>query len=245
MNIDYKKPVSIYYQSDNRTSQERAHRFLLSAERNFVPSSSHVLCKELRYSWCDYRPKSESAKEFQWKINQFRNAREELAPSHSKIAYNHQFSDKIKATKCVNYFHVGERRGEKTFTELPRDVKSRNSFNAPAIQHNYRETQFTSTPGYYPLLDGLVSTTDLDFHKHREYVNTQTKLIPRIDLPFNANVAFFIPKINEIIKKSPMTKESQAENIRDTSKFTAPSYDRITITKVPYRGLESEFKGNF
>lgn len=239
MNTDYKEPI--FHQSDYRTSQSRAHRFLLSAERNLLQSNSHILCEELRNSWNDYRPKSESAKEFEWKINRNRNVREHLAMPHDRVHYTHQFSDKIKAMEIVKPIHNSR---ELAFQKLPREVKPRSSFNPPPVTHTWLENSFTNTPGYYKFLDGMLTTTDLDYHQHKNS-DAQTKLIPRVDLPFNSNVAFFIPKSHHLIKQNPMAKAYTAKNTRDILAFKAPSYDRITVTKVPYRGLESEMKANY
>lgn len=235
---DYKEPI--FHQSDYRTSQSRAHGFLLSAERNST-SNAPILCEELKNSWSDYRPKSESAKEFQWKINRNRNVRADLAMPHDRVRYNHQFTDKIKAMEKVKPMHNSM---ELAFTKLPREVIPRSSFNPPPIEHTWLENSFTSTPGYYKYLDGLLTTTDLDYHQHKNYSDARTELIPRVDLPFNSNVAFFVPK-SKLIKQNPITKVYAAQNIRDISSFTAPSFDRITITKVPYRGLESEMRANY
>jgi hypothetical protein len=241
MNTDYKKPI-IYQQSDYRTSQSRGHRFLLSSERNFIPIRSSAHPQNPRN---DYRPKSETAKEFQWKINQYRNFREELAPALDRVRYLHQFTDKIKASEIIKPLHPYEKFDKPTFCELPREVKLTPSIVSPPFNssHIWKQTQFTNTPGYYPLNDGLVSTTEINFHQHKNYSDAQTKLIKRVELPFNADVAHFIPK-SKIIVKYPMCRAS-AENIRDKAKFKTPTFDRITITKVPFRGLQSEKMEHF
>lgn len=245
MDADYKKPI-FYQQNDYRTSQSRVHRFLLSAERNFIPVRSHPMCDAIKNPRNDYRPMSESAKEFQWKINQYRNVREDLAPSSDRVRYIHQFSDKIKASEIVkplNYYRKRE-SDKPAFSELPRDVRLPPTFVPPPIEHTWRETHFTNTPGYYPFIDGLVSTTELDYRQHQNYEDSQTKLIPRVELPFNSDVAHFIPK-TKLITQYPMKRAYDADNIRDLSKFKAPTYDRITVTKVPYRGLKSEKMEHF
>lgn len=243
MNTDYKKPI-IYQQSDFRTSQSRGHRFILSSERNFIPIRSHPQCDKNPRN--EYRPLSETSKEFQWKINKYRNNREELAPALDRVRYIHQFTDKIKASEIIKplKYCSTSLNDKKTFCDLPRDVKLPPSFIPPQIEHVWKETYFTNTDGYYPLLDGLVSTTEIDFYPHKNYSDAQTKLIQRVELPFNADVAHFIPK-TKLIKEYPTCKAYSAENVRDVSKFIAPSYSRITITKVPYRGLKSEMMDQY
>lgn len=243
MNIDYKKPISKYTQNDYRTSQTRSYQFISSSDRHFVPSKAHILCEELKITSADYRPRSESAKEFQWKINRNRNIRANRSMTNNRVNYIHQFSDEIKATEPINLFKISA-SDKKEFMSLPKEVKFKNSFLPPQIEHAWRETYFTSTPGYYPLLDGLVSTTEIDYHRHKNYSDARTNLIPRVDLPFNSNVAFFTPK-SKLIKENPLTKIYKAQNTRDLMIFPTPSYDRITITKVPYRGLESEMQGSY
>lgn len=237
MNTDYKKPI-IYLQSDYRTSQSRGHRFLLSSERNFIPIRSHPLCDVIKNPRSDYRPKSESAKEFQWKINQYRNSREELAPALDRVRYIHQFSDKIKASEIIkplNYCGKLE-KDMLIFYDLPKDFKLTPPLIPPPIEYFWKETQFTNTPGYYPLLDGLVSTTEIDFHQHENYTDARTKLIPRVELPFNSSNTHY-PLCDRKISNAGIT--------RDVSKFKTPTFDRITITRVPYRGLKSEKMEHF
>lgn len=243
MNTDFKKPI-MYQQSDFRTSQSRGHRFILSSERNFIPIRMHPQYD--KNSRNEYRPMSETSKEFQWKINKYRNNREQLAPALDRVRYIHQFTDKVKASEIIKplkYCKKSENHG-KTFCDLPRDVKLTSSFTPPPIEHVWNETHFTNTDGYYPLLDGLVSTTEIDFHQHKNYSDAQTKLIQRVELPYNADVAHFIPK-SKLIKEYPTCKAYNAESVRDVSKFKAPCYDRITVTKVPFRGLKSEMMDQF
>src|SRR5690349_8770602 len=119
---DYGDPI-IYQKSDYRTANARAHRFLLSNEKNFVPSNSHILCSELRKSWSDYRPQSESSKEFSWKINSKRFHREDLAMSAPSVHYLHQFTDKVKAKGVVIplTYHKTQSTDVPAFTRFPRE----------------------------------------------------------------------------------------------------------------------------
>ncbi|KAG5671240.1 hypothetical protein PVAND_001449 [Polypedilum vanderplanki] len=247
MNTDYKKPI-LYHQSDYRTSSSRAHRFLLSAERKFIPGNAHLLCSELKNSWSEYRPKSETTREFQWKINPNRNFREEFAAPIGRVHYLHQFTDKIKTAdviKPLDYFRSRSSDGG-PFTNLPKSIKYPSGIESDLkkVEHIWRETHFTDTPGYYPMLDNLVSTTELDFHKHKNYSSAQTNLIVQKELPFNANVAFFTPK-SKLIKEYPLCKKYDSKIVRDISKFPTPDFDRITLMRTKCREMKSEMASKF
>lgn len=247
MNIDYKKPT-IYHKSDYRTSSSRAHCFVLPSERVFVPKNAHILCSELKNTWTDYRPKSESQKQYLWKINSNRNFREEFAAPIDRVRYLHQFTDKIKAAnviKPLDYFRSRWSDSD-AFSSLPRDVKLPVPIESDfvPIEHVWKEEHFTNSPGYTPYLDHLVSTTSFDFHPHKSYVNAQTNLIVQKEMPFNANVAFFIPK-SHLIKENPLCKKYDAKITRDISKFPTPSYDRITLMRTKCRERKSEMASNF
>lgn len=244
---DYGDPV-IYQKSDYRTANNRAHRFTLSAEKKFVPTKSHVLCEELKSNRDSYRPKSESSKEFSWKINSSRFHREDLAQAAPTVRHNHQFTDKIKTAGAIVPLNLYKSRFTDIppFTNLPREPKI-STFKQPNIEHNLKETHFTNTEGYFPHADPLVSTTQLDFCPHLNYATARTNLIVRKDLPFNSDVAFFIPE-SKLIKQYPLRQQYSNENVRDISRFIHPSFDRIVTNKLKFVknfGLTSEMSSNY
>ena len=245
MDVDYLQPT-IYHQSDYRTSSSRAHRFKLSNERNFIPLKSHSLCSELKNSRADYRPVSESTKEYPWKINPSRNFRAELAAPIEKVRYIHQFTDKMKADKLIKPLNLYKSRAgdSDAFTSLPREIKLPTTVHPPTIQHFSRETFHTNTAGYYPYLDNLVSTTELDFHKHKNYETAKTNLIAQKELPFNSKVAFFTPK-TKLIAQYPMYRKYDAKMLCDNSKFTTKVYDRITLMRTRCREVKSEMASSY
>lgn len=231
---DYGDPV-IYQNPDYRTANAIAHRFCQPQEKNFVPARSHILCEELKTAWSDYRPRSESSKEFSWKINPNRNHREDLAPALSGVQYLHQFSDKVKANGPI--FPIKNYKNRFTFdASLPREPKIV-TVEPPKIQQIWKETHFTDTDGYFPFADKLLSTTELDFHLHSNYSTARTNLIVRNKPPFNCDEAFFIPK-SKLLNENPLHEKYLNLNMRDVAKFTPPSYDRI----IPNR---SRFVKNF
>ena len=234
---DYGAPV-IYQKPDYRTSQNRAHHFTLSVEKQFVPSKTHVLCADLKNSWNDYRPKSESSNEFSWKINRYRHHREDLAPSSSVVRYNHNFTDKIKVKGVVVPLNLyrSSLTDFPALTKLPREPKIVVT-KQPKINYDWKETHFTETTGYFPHSDCLISTTHLDFHPHENYGTARTNLIVRSERPFNADVAAFIPN-SKLVGQNPLRNEYNNEIVRDISRVIPPSFDRI----VPNR---SKFVKNF
>lgn len=244
---DYGDPI-IYQKSDYRTSNARAHRFILSTEKNFVPSKSHVLCNELSRSWTDYRPQSESAKEFSWKINSKRFHHEDLAMLAPTVRYLHQFTDKMKSNGVVIPLQHCKTQSTDipAFTRMPREPIM-SIVHAPKVEYKYKETHLTNTEGYFSNADPLVSTTTLDFHPHPNYATARTNLIVRKELPFNSDVAFFIPK-SKLINENPMRKKYSNENMRDVSKFIHPSFDRIIPNRcnfVKNFGLTTEMSSNY
>jgi hypothetical protein len=224
---DYGNPV-IYQKSDYRTSQSRAHHFTLSAGRKFVPAKVHVLCDDLKNSWNDYRPKSETFKEFSWKINGKRNHREDLAPPLTSVRYNRNFTDRVKIKAAViplNYYRSSF-TDVPPFTSLPREPE---------------------TAGYFPYADCLLSTTQLDFYPHPNYGTARTNLIVRKELPFNSDVASFIPN-SKLINKNPLRNEYSNLITRDVSHLIPPAYDRIVPNRskfVKNFGLTSEMSSNY
>lgn len=244
---DYGHPI-IYQKSDYRTSNARAHRFTLSAEKNFVPSKSHNLCAELKSVWTDYRPRSESAKEFSWKINSQRSHREELAPVSTTVRYTNQFTDKVKVSAAV----VSLNKYKTQYSDAPPFTAISHKPNLtivdpPKIEYAFRETHFTNTEGYFPHADTLVSTTELDYRPHSNYATARTNLIVRKEPPINSEVAFFIPK-TKIIKENPLRNKYANKHLRDVAKFVAPSFDRIVPRKssfVKNFGLTSEMSSNY
>jgi hypothetical protein len=42
-----------------------------------------------------------------------------------------------------------------------------------------------------------------------------------------------------------MCKKYDAKIVRDISKFSTPTYDRITLLRANYRGLQSEMAANY
>lgn len=244
---DYGDPI-LYEKSDYRTATARAHRFTLSAEKKFVPRGSHTLCRELNSGWSDYRPKSESSKQFTWKINSQRNHHEALAPSLSSVGYNHSFTDKVKASGVViplNYYRS-------RFTDVPPFISvphkpSVTALKQPKIEYICRETHTTDTEGYFPMVDTLVSTTSLDFKPHPNYATAKTNLILKKKLPFNSDVAFFVPE-SKLIKEYPLRNQYSNENMRDVALFIPPSYDRIVSNRsnfVSNFGLTSEMSSSY
>jgi hypothetical protein len=244
---DYGNPI-IYQKSDYRTSNNRAHRFTFSAEKHFVPSKAHVLCEDLKNTWNDYRPKSESSKEFSWKINAKRNHREDLAPSSSSVCHLHNFTDKVKTKGAVFPLNLYKSRFTDVppFVSLPREPKVVVA-DQPKIEYRWRETHFTDTAGYFPHTDLLLSTTQIDFHPHSNYATARTNLIVHKELSFNADVASFIPK-SKLIKQYPLRDEYNNMNTRDVSRFIPPSFDRIIpnrSTFVKNFGLSTEMTSSF
>lgn len=245
MNVDYLEPT-IYYHNDYRTSSSRAHRFKLSTDRNFIPSNAHTLCRELKNTQFDYRPRSETTKEFQWKINPSRNFCEELAAPSGRIQYLHQFTDKIKSDKLVKPLNLYKSRAGDliAFPNLPREIKQRLHVEPPPIEHVWRETFPDNTTGYYPYLDHSISTTQFDFHKHKDYVTAKTNLIVQKELPFNAKSAYFIPR-TKLIMGNPFCKKYDAKILRDDCKFPTKSYNRITLMRTKCRDIKSEMSSNY
>jgi hypothetical protein len=249
MNTDYKKPEA-YHQSDYRTSSSRVHRFALSTDRNFIPNNTH-LCSEQKNSLShQHRPRSETTREYQWKVNSNRSFREEFAPPINRVHYLHQFTDKIKAVgvnKQLDFFRSRWSDEDGSFTMMPKDVRYPIGIEGilQPTEHICRETHLTSTAGVYPLLDGLVSTTELDFHKHKTYSSSQTNLIVQKELPFNAAVAFFTPNSRKIIKEFPLCKKYDAKIVRDISKFPTADFDRITLMRTKCREMKTEMASNY
>lgn len=245
MDIDYKKPI-LNTQCDYRTSASRAHSFKLSFDRNFIPLNAHKLCHELKKSVADYRPKSETTKEFQWKINPERKFREEFSAPVERVQYNHQFTDKMKAGKLIKPLSLYQSRAGDTvaFPDLPRDIKFPAAVYPPPIEHIWKESYPQNTSGYYPHLDYAVSTTNFDFHPHKDYKNAQTNLIVQKELPFNANVAFFKPN-TKLIKEYPLHRKYDSEHLRDVSKFPTRTFDRITLLRTRCRMMNSETLSSF
>lgn len=222
-----------------QTSSARAHRLSVSSERHFVSNKNHILCNELKNSACnDYRPKSESSKEFSWKINSSRYHREELAPVSSSIRYIHRFSNQVTPSdKC------------KTVSDcsLPRTLFTTESISKPKIVHSCKETHFTNTEGYFPLADPLVSTTEIDYRLHSNYATARTNNIVRKESPFNSDAALFTLK-SKLINDYPMRDRYRNLNLRDDSKFSQPSFDRIVPNRmqfVKYFGMSSEMSSNY
>ena len=241
---DYGDPI-IYQKSDYRTSNARAHRFCRSVEKHFVPLKTHKLCEELTKGWSDYRPKSESSKEFTWKINPHRNHREELAPSLTSVHYNHQFSDKVKAAAPIIPLNSFKSREAFQFP-LPREPKIV-VIEPPKIEYQWKETHFTDTDGYFPHADMLVSTTELDYHLHPNYASAKTNLIVRKELPFNSEVAFFIPN-SKLLNEYPLRDKYQSMHLKDVAKFPCPSYDRIVPNRAKFVknfGLTTEMSSSY
>lgn len=238
--IDYGNPV-IYQKPDYRTSTSRGHRHLLNPERIFVPLKSQVLCQELQNDFNNYQPISHSAKEFQWKINTRRNIREDLAPSLNSVRYLHQFSDKVKGSvpiKSAKCYPLS--------TKLPPESKL-TDIAPPQIEHQWRETHYTNTDGYFPHADPLLSTTKLDYHPHSNYGTARTNLIVRKDFHFNINTAHFVPN-SKILKQFPMFQQYDSKIIRDVSKFKHAAFDRIVPRKfdfIPNNAFTTETSSNF
>jgi hypothetical protein len=245
METDYLQPT-IYHQSDYRTSSYRAHHFKLSPDRNFIPSNAHILCNELKRSQANYQPRSETVKEFQWKINPSRNFREEFAAPIERVRYIHQYTDKIKANALVKSLKLYKSKAGdcEAFPNLPRSVKQSIPVEPPRIDHLWRETFPTGSAGYYPHLDYSVSTTEFDFYKHKNYETARTNLIAQKELPFNSKVAFFIPK-TKLIAENPFCGKYDAKHLRDISKFPTHSYDRITFMRTNCRPMRSETSSSF
>lgn len=241
---DYGDPI-IYQTPDYRTSNARAHRFCRSVEKHFVPSNCHVLCEELKSGWSDYRPKSESSKEFSWKVNSNRNHREDLAPSSSTVRYLHQFGDKVKTAAPIH--PLNDCKTRYTFDiSLPREPKII-AVEPPKIEQLWKETHFTDTDGYFPHADTLLSTTELDFHLHPDYPTARTNLIVRQELPFNSDTAFYIPN-SKLLNENPLCEKYCNLNMRDVARFTCPSYDRIVPNRsnfVKNFGLSTEMSSNY
>lgn len=222
--IDYADPI-IYQKSDYRTSNGRAHRF----------TKNHVLCDELKRSWSDYKPRSESSKKFSWKINSSRDYHDRLAPSLSSVRYLHQLTNKVKSPGVIIPMSQYNSRTP-PLTELPREPK-RAIVEQPRIEHIWRETHFTDTAGYFPLADKLLSTTELDFHPHANYATARTNLIVRKELRSTLTS----------LSSSP-TRSSSRKNLRDVAKFTQPSFDRIIPNRscfVKNFGLTTEMTSNY
>ena len=238
---DYRHPI-IYQKSDYRTSSSCALPPKHSASRNFVPdSNSESLCNLIRSEIpCSYNPKSETTKEFQWKINRYRSIhREDLAPSLKEVHYLHQFANKIKLnvikplSDCKTFY-----RDQLTFKQLPREPQI--SSTEPFKYEMEKMTHFTNTAGYFPMADSMISTTTLDYIPHSNYDNAKTNLITRIDMEFNSN--------SPIIRKHPMSQHFPAMITRDKSKFPFPIYDRIVPRKskfVPNCGLTTEMTSKY
>lgn len=238
---DYRHPI-IYQKSDYRTSSSRALPPKHTSSRNFLPdSNSESLCNLIRSEIpCRYNPKSETTKEFQWKINRYRSIhREELAPSLREVSYLHQFANKVKLnaikplSDCKSSY-----RDQLTFKQLTREPKV--SSTEPFKYEMEKMTHFTNTAGYFPMADPLVSTTTLNYIPHSNYDDAKTVLITRTDMEFNS--------ISPIIKKHPMSQHFPALITRDRSKFTFPIYDRIVPRKskfVPNTGLTTEMTSKY
>lgn len=243
---DYSDPIT-YENSDYRTANARGLRFTLSAERKFIPNKAHVLCNELNIVWSDYRPKSESFRQFTWKINSQRNRHEELAPSLSSVKHNHNFTDKIKSSIIVPLNYYRSRHTDvPPFVSISHNPKI-SVLEQPKIEYNCRDTHFTNSEGYFPHVDPLVSTTTLNFHPHINYATAKTNLIVKKKLPFNADVAFFIPK-SKLIKEYPPCSQYNNKNMRDVASFTHPTFDRIVPNRsqfVSNFGLTSEMSANY
>lgn len=232
---DYGDPI-FYQKPDYRTANARAHRFCTSDERQFVPNKNHVLCNELKIGSCnDYRPKSESSKEFTWKINSARYHREELAPVSSSVRYTHQFTDKVKSSGVVLPLNEYKTVARDVALFLPREPVTTIPTTKPKITQLFKETHFTNTEGYFPLADPLVTTTELDYRPHTNYDTARTNLIVRKELPFNSDAAFFIPK-SRLINGNPIL------NVHRNS------FDRIVPSRndfVKNFGLTSEMSSNY
>lgn len=248
---DYGDPI-LFNKSDYRTSNAIAHRFKVSSEREFVPLKTHQLCSEVKTCFRDYLPQSESTKEFAWKINSKRNHREYLAPSSASIKWNHQFTDNVKISAPVAPLNLIRSRS----TDVPPlsiplrepSVTARIAHDPP-IEILHKRFHHTDTEGYSRLSDALVSTTQLDYHLHRNYGAARTNLIVRDEKPFNADSTFFIPgPHSKLINSFPMRSQYRNEIIRDKSKFPQSDFDRI----IPYRsnfvehfGLTTEMTSNY
>jgi hypothetical protein len=247
---DYGDPI-LFNKSDYRTSNAIAHRFKVSSEREFVPLNTHQLCSEVETRFRDYRPQSESSKEFARKINSKRNHREDLAASSGSIKYNHQFTDKVKVSAPVAALNLVRSR----FSDVPplsipiSEPSVRARIADPPIEILHKRSHFTDTEGFARFSDTLVSTTQLDYHLHRNYGTARTNLIVRDEKPFNADSAFFIPgPHSKLINSFPMRSQYHNEIIRDKSKFSQSDFDRI----VPFRsnfvehfGLTTEMSSNY
>jgi len=240
---DYGHPIC-RHKSDYRTSNNRAHRFLLSAERDFVPRNSRVLCNELHEAAL-YQPRSETCKEFKWKINSARNFREELAPRLTSVQRIHQFTDSINGRAPRVPLNPDASR----FDNLPPEKLELPQYQPAKIDYQWRETHFTDTPGFFPLTDPLISTSELDFRLHNNYATARTNLIVRKEVEFNNVTAAFIPKTRRIINQFPFNqRQFKNEQLRDIAKFIPPSYDRIPTMRspfVPFHGLTTEASSNY
>jgi hypothetical protein len=248
---DYGDPI-LPSKCDYRTSTAIAHRFKVSLEREFVPLKTHQLCKELKTCFRDYQPQSETLKQFQWKINSKRNHREDLAPSSSSIRWNHQFTDKVKTSAPIaplNFYRS-------SFTDVPplnlqvNEPSVRTINSDPSIEILHKRSHYTDTEGFAHLSDTLVSTTQLDYHLHRNYVASKTNLIVRDEKPFNADSTFFIPGPHSklLFNSFPMGNRNQCEIIRDRSKFSQSDFDRIIPNRsnfVEHSGLTTEMTSNY
>lgn len=240
---DYGNPI-IYHKSDYRTANAFAHRFCVSVDKNFVPKKSHTLCRELKAGWGDYRPKSESAKQFGWKINSKRSHREELAPLSSSVRCIHNFTDKLKMSAPMIPLKSSSSRFKET--SLPREPNL-TIVSRPKIEYVSRETHFTDTGGYFPHADQLISATQLDFHPHPNYSTARTNLIVRKELPFNSDIAFMIP-VSKLINENPFRKKHCNENMKDNAKFVPLSFDRIIPNRslfVPNFGFTTEMSSSY
>lgn len=248
---DYGDPI-LFEKCDYRTSSAIAHRFKVSSEREFVPLKTHQLCGELKTCFRDYRPQSETSKQFLWKINSKRNHREDLASSLSSVRCNHQFTDKVKISAPfapLNFYRS-------SFTDVPplkipiREPSVKTINSDPPIEILHKRSHYTDTEGFARLSDTLVSTTQLDYHLHRNYAAAKTNLIVRDEKAFNADSTFFIPGSHSklLVNSFPMGNRNQCEIVRDRSKFSQSDFDRIIPNRsnfVEHFGLTTEMTSNY
>lgn len=245
--IDYNNSV-IFHKSDYRTANTRSHHFLLSTERNFIPKNPQNLCNELKNVRFEHRPRSESNEKYSWKINpgfSERNLREDPAPNLTSVRHNCYFADKVKSSGASVPLRV-TKADEKVFTTIPKQPTA-SLIHLPFIEHSWKEAHFTNTDGYFPHADPFVSVTELDFHDHLKYATARTNVIVRKELSFNWDVAYFIPK-TKLINQNALCQQYAIENIRDKSKFTQPSYDRIIPQRMNFVknfGLSSEMSSKY